>query len=258
MIRPYRMSVGRYAVHVAPLPAVAALVTLALLLSAGFWQLRRADEKRAVLVEQAHRGDKESLVIEPGLAAAESVGRVRHRRGVATGRYRDDVQYLLDNRTHNHVAGYHVLTPLRLRDSDAHLLVNRGWLPVGPDRRRLPDVAVTGDLITATGTILASPATGLALGPTGFDDPGWPKVVQSVDLARMGEQLGDPLLPFVLRLSPDADRGYTREWQARAGLTPERHTGYAFQWFALAAALVVLCGWVSVKRRAAGEASDEC
>jgi cytochrome oxidase assembly protein ShyY1 len=72
--------------------------------------------------------------------------------------------------------------------------------------------------------------------------------VQQVDMSRMGEQLGSPLLPFVLRLSPDSEGGFTREWQARTGLTPERHTGYAVQWFALAAALVVLCIWVALRR----------
>jgi surfeit locus 1 family protein len=227
---------------------VAALVMLALLVSAGLWQLRRADAKRAILVEQVYRGAKEPLVIGPDLGGEATVDRLRHRLAVADGHYRADMQYLLDNRTHNQIAGYHVLTPLRLGDSHVHVLVNRGWVPVGPDRGRLPDLALTAASLTAEGTIVAPPATGLALGPAGYDEPGWPKVVQQVDMARMGEQLGSPLLPFVLRLSPDSEGGFTREWQARTGLTPERHTGYAVQWFALAAALVVLCIWVALRR----------
>jgi cytochrome oxidase assembly protein ShyY1 len=86
------------------------------------------------------------------------------------------------------------------------------------------------------------------LGASGYDDEGWPRVVQHVDLARIQEQLGVPLLPFVLRLSPASDHGYERDWPVRAGLTLERHVGYAVQWFALAAALVGLCVWVAVKR----------
>ena len=234
--------------RVAPLPAVVALLMLVLLLSAGFWQLRRADEKRDIQVEQAYRGAKEPLSIAPELLAAARVERLRHRRAVATGRYRGERQYLLDNRTHDHVAGYHVLTPFRLEGSDVHVLVNRGWLPVGADRGRLPEVSIDGDRLRQAGTIVAPPATGLVLGPTGYDAPGWPRVVQQVDMARIGQQLGSPLMPFVLRLSPDSDRGYTREWRTRPGLTPERHVGYAVQWFALAAALVVLCAWVAVKR----------
>jgi hypothetical protein len=89
---------------------VAALVMLALLVSAGLWQLRRADAKRAILVEQVYRGAKEPLVIGPDLGGEATVDRLRHRLAVADGHYRADMQYLLDNRTHNQIAGYHVLT----------------------------------------------------------------------------------------------------------------------------------------------------
>jgi surfeit locus 1 family protein len=96
--------------------------------------------------------------------------------------------------------------------------------------------------------IVAPPAPGLLLGATGYDDAGWPRVVQWLDLDCIQEQLGKPLLPFVLRLAPQADFGYARDWQVRAGLTAERHVGYAVQWFALAVALVALSLWVAVKR----------
>lgn len=252
MIRTLRMPVGRYELRVAPVPALLAIVLLALLICAGFWQLHRADEKRELLVERAYRHDKEALIIVPALVADAPVQLLRHRRATATGAYRGDMQYLLDNRTHEGVAGYHVLTPLRLARSDVHVLVDRGWVPVGPDRRRLPDVVVPEEPVTAAGSIAEPPAAGLVLGPTGYDDPGWPRVVQQVEMARIREQIRSPLLPFVLRLSPESDYGYVREWTAQTGLTPERHLGYAVQWFALAAALVTLCLWVGVARRPQG------
>ncbi len=248
VMRSHPMRIGAYELSVAPLPAVAALLMLALLLTAGFWQLRRAEDKRAIAVEQAYRGDKETFVLDPGLAVSASLEQLRHRRASAAGQYRNDIQYLLDNRTHNRVAGYHVLTPFRLQGSDVHLLVNRGWLPVGPDRGRLPDVSVSERVVVQQGKIVAPPALGLTLGVSGYDDEGWPRVVQHVDLARIQEQLRGPLLPFVLRLSPASDHGYERDWKVRAGLTPDRHLGYAVQWFALAVALVGLCVWAAVNR----------
>ncbi len=248
MIRSHAVRMGAYELRVAPLPAVAALLMLALLVSAGFWQLRRAEVKRAIVVEQAYRGDKEPLVLELGVAATATLEGLRHRRASAAGHYRNDIQYLLDNRTRKQAAGYHVLTPFRLQGSDAHLLVNRGWLPVGPDRGRLPDVIVGEQVLLEQGIIVAPPASGLTLGATGYDDEGWPRVVQNIDLTRIQEQLDAPLLPFVLRLSPGSEHGYVREWRVRTGLTPERHVGYAVQWFALAAALVGLCIWAAVER----------
>ena len=248
MIRTRGMRIGAYEVHVAPLPAVAALLMFVLLLSAGLWQLRRAEGKREIAVEQADRSDREPLVLEPGMAASASLAELRNRRVRAAGQYRSDIQYLLDNSIQNHAVGYQVLTPFRLQDSDVYLLVNRGWLPVGPDRGRLPDITVSEQAASPEGLIVAPPASGLALGAAGYDGEGWPRVVQRVELDRIQEQLGKPLLPFVLRLSLASDYGYGRDWRIRTGLTPERHVGYAVQWFALAAALLGLCGWVAVKR----------
>lgn len=248
MNRSHLLRMGAYELRVALLPAVAALLMLALLVSAGFWQLRRAEVKRAVAIEQAYRRDEDALVLEPGLVDSATLEGLRHRRASAAGRYRNDIQYLLDNRIHKQIAGYHVLTPFRLQGSDLHLLVNRGWLPVGPDRGRLPDIAVAEQALLEQGVIVAPPASGLTLGATGYDGEGWPRVVQNVDLTRIQEQLGSPLLPFLLRLSPASGHGYLRDWRVRTGLTPERHMGYAVQWFAMAVALVGLCIWAAVER----------
>ena len=242
------MRVGAFQIRVARLPAIGALAMLALLLWAGFWQLDRAEEKRRTNVAQIYRGDKQPVLVEPGLHGSATLDRLAYRRAAASGRYRSERQYLLDNRTHRGVAGYHVLTPLRLQASDVHVLVNRGWVPVGPDRARLPAVEVSGRALAAEGLIVAPPATGLSLGSSGYEEGGWPRVVQHVDVQRIEEQLGGPLLPFVMRLSAESDHGYVREWEVRTGLSPERHVGYAVQWFALAAALVALCAWVAVRR----------
>lgn len=248
VIRAHSMRIGAYELRVAALPAVAVLIMLALLVSAGLWQMRRAEEKRAIAVEQAYRAEKQAFVLEPALSDSTRLETLRYRQASASGHYRGDRQYLLDNRTHNRIAGYHVLTPFRLQGSDVHVLVNRGWVPVGPDRRQLPDIAVSQQAMTQQGLIVAPPASGLDLGVSGYDDAGWPRVVQRVDFSRIQQQLGSPLLPLVLRLSPTSDYGYVRAWQIRTGLTPERHVGYAVQWFALAATLVGLSLWVAVKR----------
>lgn len=255
-MRTYEMRVGAYRMRIAPLAALTAALMLVVLVSAGFWQLGRAGEKRALAVERSYRGAKDILVIEPGLLETASIEGLRHRRARASGHYRADRQYLLDNRTHRGRAGYHVLTPLRLEGSDVHVLVNRGWQPVGPDRARLPDTSVGAGAVIAQGLVVAPPAAGLTLGDAGYESESWPRRVQQVDLARMQAQLGAPLLPFVLRLAPDSDDGYVREWQVRAAMTPQRHLGYAVQWFALAAALVALCLWASLRRQAE-EAHDD-
>ena len=248
MMRRHSFRLGSYRMRIAWLPAVVAVALLALMLWAGFWQLGRAEDKRRAIVEETYRGSRPPLVVDGAFAAGSEPARLRHRRAEFTGRYRVDRQYLLDNRTHHGVAGYHVLTPMRLEGGDVHVLVNRGWVPVGAHRARLPDVAVSGDTLTEEGLIVEPPGSGLELGPAGYDDRGWPRVVQRVDLARIEAELGAPLLPFVIRLSPASAHGYLRDWRLRAGLSPERHLGYAVQWFAMAAALAILCVIVCVRR----------
>lgn len=246
-MRGFTLRLGRHRMRIAWLPALIGTAVFAGMLRAGFWQLDRAQEKRRVMAEEAYRRSKPPVAIDATLISGDAAARLRHRRAVANGRYRPDRQYLLDNRTHLGVAGYHVLTPLHLADSDVYVLVNRGWVPVGADRARLPEVAVTAGPVSEEGLVVDPPRSGLVLGPAGYDGSGWPRVVQSVDLGRIAAQLGAPLLPFVLELSPASEHGYVREWKTRMGLTPQRHLGYAVQWFAMAAALAGLGVFVSLR-----------
>ena len=124
------MRLGAYRIRVTPLPAVAALLMLAVLLWAGFWQLDRAAEKRRLHAARADRSDQAPVVLEAGLLESPAPQTLIYRAAKARGRYRQDEQYLLDNRTHNGVAGYHVLTPFKLEHSEVHVLVNRGSLHI--------------------------------------------------------------------------------------------------------------------------------
>jgi surfeit locus 1 family protein len=121
------------------------IVLLCLFVGLGRWQWGRAEAK-AGLQRQ----------FEAAAAAAELGGQStaslpRYARVVARGEWDADRQFLLDNRTRDGRAGYEVLTPLRLPDG-RWLVVNRGWLPFGGYRDRLPDVAAAlrdGDAVDA-------------------------------------------------------------------------------------------------------------
>ena len=65
----------------------------------------------------------------------------------------------------------------------------------------------------------------------------------------MEEALGVDLLPFVVELDRSESHGFAREWRPHRGIGPERHRGYAFQWFALAATLLAIYTFVNLRRR---------
>lgn len=226
------------------LPSMVTLCLLALLLSLGSWQLGRGTEKQRLLDNFALRSTDLPLQIDLKQRSAEGL---QFRLVVGKGRYDTRRQYLLDNRTHGGVAGYHVLTPLRLSEQ-AGVLVNRGWVPVGERRDRLPDVEVTDKPIVVQGMVAIPSQNAFLLGPAGYEFGAWPRVVQRVELATMEAQLGYSLLPYVVQLDPDEPRGFVRQWQPYVGIGPERHRAYAFQWFSLAVALVIIYVAVNVQR----------
>jgi surfeit locus 1 family protein len=106
--------------------------------SLGTWQLRRAETSRATHA-QFDGGATETVL--PALPSELEDGQ-RFRRVEVYGEFVDRPQFLLDNMLHDGVAGYHVLTALRVPGRREHVLVNRGWVPAGGDRRVLPDVDV--------------------------------------------------------------------------------------------------------------------
>jgi surfeit locus 1 family protein len=67
-------------------------------------------------------------------------------------------------------------------------------------------------------------------------------------LATLAGALGQPLYARLVLLDAGAADGYLREWRP-AGFAPERHVGYALQWYALALTLVVAYLVVSSRTR---------
>ena len=238
------MKPAGYRFSPSPLPTVAAAALFGLLCGLGFWQLDRAagKEEREIAFETA-RGvvlDETSLDGE-----VREFARIR-----VEGRYDSSRQFLQDNRTHEGRPGYYVLTPFRLEGRGA-VLVNRGWVPVGPDRALLPEIAAPADALLLTGTVRLPREDLFVLGDTGHAAAGWPKVVQRVEIDAMQRSLGYPLAAWLVALDAGAPHGYVREWKAAPGLSPDRHRGYAFQWFALATALLAIWIAVNLERRPA-------
>ena len=184
-------------------PTLAVLALLPLLLWLGFWQLDRAEQKRALLDGFA-AGDRPAVALNGGLASYPRYTRVR-----SVGRYRPDRQILIDNMTRDGVAGYYVLTPLVT--DDGAVLVNRGWIPKTFGVSELPDVTVSGESREVTGRLDRLPRAGLAL----ETEPaaGWPRVLQFPTREELQAQTGLGLVEGVMLLDEDAPDGYARDWR---------------------------------------------
>lgn len=226
-------------------PLVLAVIGVVLFAGLGAWQIQRAAEKEELLAA-IERGARSAPVELP--YAESALDEAAFRRVRARGNFLTERQFLLDNRLLDGRVGYDVITPLVLADGRT-ILVDRGWLPAGPRREPLGEVAleVSGPL-AVTGR-LWRPEPAVALGPAVAPSAGgWPRTVTRIDYAALGEALGRSLVPAVIR----AERGVPWVLTPRPlepPFGPERHYGYAMQWFALALTVLVVAVILQWRRR---------
>jgi surfeit locus 1 family protein len=225
-----------------PAPTLLTAAAVALFASLGLWQLGRAEQKRALAADFAGGGPAVEWRRLPPDAP-------RYQRVQVRGHYDPAHQFLLDNMSHDSVAGLQVLTPLLLDDGSA-VLVNRGWVPWGPTREVLPEVAVDGEPRTIVGRLddLPKPGIWLKAPPAA----GWPRLVQYPHMDQLATDLGRELAPRQVLLDPAVPDGYVRDWVV-PGTTSDRHLGYAVQWFAFAAVAAAI--WLVLSFRKPGESA---
>src|SRR5688572_12765097 len=147
------------------------LVLLTLFVSLGRWQWHRGEAKQAVWAEF----ERNAASVPLGTRDLDSID--RFARVEVSGAFEPERQFLLDNRSHAGQPGYEVLTPFRMSDG-RRVLVNRGWVPFGGYRDRLPDVSMAvGAPVTISGRVDELPSAGLASGHAAPDgNTAWPKV----------------------------------------------------------------------------------
>ncbi|MGI9247249.1 MAG: SURF1 family protein [Steroidobacteraceae bacterium] len=228
--------------------AVAAFVAL------GSWQLERGREKRA-MVDSFSRGSRTSVVLT-GSVRLDALPRYQHIE--VTGSYDPAHQVLIDNMpSQAGFPGYRVLTPLARAGSDKVLLVDRGWVPLGASRAVLPAVAVAAGPRVVTGRLDGLPQPGVRVGQAGVPgDTHWPRVLNFPRPQDVEQALGRPVESRILLLDPTAEEGYERVWRPAMGFGPERHLGYAIQWFVFALVAVVLFVSLSLRRHGDGAGRD--
>jgi surfeit locus 1 family protein len=222
------------------------VISVALFVRLGFWQLHRADEKRTLL-EQYDAGQQSTVELTPENAHTLT----RYQRVHARGHYDAAHQILLDNMPSKvGWPGYRVVTPFQLVGG-SWLLIDRGWIPMGKTRDDIPDVPVEEDVRGITGLIDHLPRAGISLGEASSEaDVPWPHVMSFPQTATLEQALARRLLPGVVLLDPAQPDGYERQWQARLPeVGPGRHIAYAVQWFAFAVTALTLYLVLTLRRR---------
>jgi surfeit locus 1 family protein len=231
-----RVDFGSRSFSPRPWAVMVTAVMLVACVALGGWQLERSREKQA-LVDAFERGDTGTVPLT--VASVDDLP--RYQRVSVTGRYDPNRQVLLDAMpSSTGQAGYRVLTPLRRADGGKLLLVDRGWVPMGLDRSRLPDITVTGVSRTVHGRLDQLPVPGLRVGTARTPGAsGWPAVLLFPVVTDLEAALDEPVEARIVLLDATDPDGYERAWRPALAVPPERHLGYAIQWFALALVAIV-------------------
>ncbi len=212
------------------------LCFLPLLLRLGFWQIERADEKRQLI---AHAEEQLQL---PPLSLQENniqPDQLKQRRVIASGKFLAGKYWLLDNRVFRGKVGYEVIAPLET-DVGQIVLINRGWVPAPPTRQQLPDVSfpLSKVIIQGRWKLIEKNSLSRDLENLTAIEDSWPIRVQSVDLFEMKRIIGKDIFWGYLQIDPENSVALQVAWK-NINVMPEKHLGYAVQWFAMAVALII-------------------
>lgn len=221
------------------------LLVFSSLIKLGFWQWQRADEKFERLQRMQQLTLSQPLNLNQ-VNYALSDEFLNDLPVKLSGEFANSRVFLLDNQTNNGKIGYRVFIPFNDALSGQHILVNLGWIAGSIDRSIIPDVASIEGRQEFTGHVrmLQTPVFHV---PQTLNHV-WPQRVQHIDPLRISEHLKINLAPVVIYLDPEVAIGYKKNWHPIV-MPPEKHRGYAWQWFSLAVAFLSLMIWAAHKNK---------
>jgi surfeit locus 1 family protein len=224
------------------LPSILITATFAFLVSLGFWQLERADDKRSIeaSIKQANTGSVELIKKEEGLQSKEYY-EVRLQ-----GKYLSDKQFIYDNQIVDQVSGYYVLTPYALEGQSKAILINRGFIPWNGRRDKLADIVI-GQETREIKVQISKPIKRMELKPSEVSIQ-FPALIQSIDLQDMADRAKVDFSSVIGLLDASASNGFIRKWEPYTG-SIEKHIGYAVQWFLMALVLAIIGIRIAIKQR---------
>jgi surfeit locus 1 family protein len=207
---------------------------LPLMVFLGFWQLDRAQQKRTLQDAIALQQGKPPLDWSAATGLAEQD--LRYRTVTMAGRVDLNRVLLVENQVWQGRLGYHLVVPLYLAEGGA-VLVNFGWLAATQYREALPPIPSLDAVNKVTGK-LTKPSRNRLLTAAPLGDQ-WPQTTLQIDIEQFQPAVTAPLLDWVLQIDAQDPAALAVAWQTLQ-MPPEKHLGYAVQWFAMSLVLMAL------------------
>jgi len=230
-------------------PLVATLVTLlaiVVLVKLGFWQLERAEQKRQLFsdYEQQKLNDEASEFSQLRQVSPEAD---RFRYVQMSGEFVHKPIFFLDNQIQDGIVGYQVIALFRPQtQQERSVPVNMGWLPAPGSRQALPEITIPEGQHTLSG-FLYFPSDNQFVNNTYETELADNRIrLQEFQPKAVAEKLNISLTDYTFLLESPEAIGWQRDWKPQV-MSPEKHLGYAVQWFSLAIACLVIFLFAVIK-----------
>jgi surfeit locus 1 family protein len=211
----------------------------------GFWQLSRAHEKQARLEKLVDNQLSELTSLKlVDQKVIDDFGKVQLEVVLA-----EKFNLLVENKIQNGELGYHVLNLVQDLDSGRNVLVNRGWIEGKADRNQLPQIKLPRTDWQVKGRVYQINKQVLS-GDAELESHGKILRLPVLDLHMLSlleKRFDISIEPYLLRLDENVTDSFAIDW-AWVSMSPDKHLGYAFQWFGLSLAFLIISLFVLIKK----------
>jgi len=208
----------------------------------GFWQLEREQEK--LMLQSLYDSRQSAEVVS--LSSLDETSDLQYLPVKLQGNFDNEHNFLLDNKIFEGQVGFEVLTPFYTSEG-LLVMVNRGWIAQNEYREILPQLKEVSGEIELQGKVYVPLGEQFMLGVED-QKSNWPRVIQSLDIENMIATYnpGAEYFSYSVRLDALQPGVYVRNWPV-ISTSPEKHRGYAIQWFTMATVLLLLYLYISTK-----------
>jgi len=241
--RLFKLNIGPVVFSPGIVPTIVTLLIVYVMFTLGQWQYEKGE----------YISNQQNKINERRYLPPVSMEELPHEQEdrifvpvIVRGVFDTEHHFYFDNRIVNGFAGYDIFTPFRMDDGNT-VLVNRGWLKQGRTRQDMPEFETVSSMVSFRALMDRPPSKDFMLADNVHSNISWPMVLQYIDTQEISGMLGYEVMPMVLRLDKEADHGFYREIPV-LNLDSAKNTGYAFQWYAMLVALLVIYIAVNTKK----------
>ncbi len=219
------------------------LICIPMFIKFGLWQYGKAEVKMDI--QEAYKaslnGQAADFPLDVISLESDAKDDWAYRHVALKGVYDTRYQFLLDNKVENTRPGYHVITPLKITDTEQYVLVNRGWIPANDLHTDIPIVVTPKEEVNIDGQIWVPSTKIFTLeSEAQIASKNFEKVWQHINLKKYKEIV--PIKVSALMIKLDASNlagGFVRNWQVPVDRIA-KHMSYAYQWYGFAAATLLI------------------